>query len=194
MAAGTKSVRDPVHGYIEVEPALLPIVDAPLLQRLRQIRQLGFAYLVYPGANHTRFEHSLGAMHLARRLSSQLELDSCTARTVTAAALLHDVGHGPFGHFFDDHFLNGFKLTHEDLGRQIIVRKLGRVIARIRRSPSGPFADGESLDPAAVAFLIKMPEERDGAMPRWLQLLRQLFSGIYTVDNLDYVQRDAFMT
>ena len=54
MARGAKSVRDPVHGYIEVEPALLPLVDAPLLQRLRQVRQLGFAYLVYPGANHTQ--------------------------------------------------------------------------------------------------------------------------------------------
>jgi HD superfamily phosphohydrolase len=107
---------------------------------------------------------------------------------------LHDVGHGPYGHFFDDHFLDGYGLTHEGMGRLIIIRKLGRVISRIRRSPSGPFATGETLEPAAVAFLIKMPDDRDTAMPRWLQLLRQLFSGIYTVDNLDYVQRDAFMT
>ena len=110
------------------------------------------------------------------------------------AGLLHDVGHGPYGHFFDDHFLDRYTLTHEDMGRLIIIRKLGRMIGRIRRSPSGPFARGESLDPTAVAFLIKMPDERDAAAPRWLQLLRQLFSGTYTVDNLDYVQRDAFMT
>jgi HD superfamily phosphohydrolase len=110
------------------------------------------------------------------------------------AGLLHDVGHGPYGHFFDDHFLDGYGITHEDLGRLIICRKLGRVISRIRRSPSGPFAEGETLDPAQVAFLIRMPGERDDGTPRWLQLLRQLFSGIYTVDNLDYVQRDAFMT
>ncbi|HOV67417.1 MAG TPA: HD domain-containing protein, partial [Methanoregulaceae archaeon] len=75
MGQRSKSVRDPVHGYIEVEPALLPLVDSPLLQRLRLVRQLGFAYLVYPGANHTRFEHSLGAMHLAGRLCRHLEVD-----------------------------------------------------------------------------------------------------------------------
>jgi HD superfamily phosphohydrolase len=90
--------------------------------------------------------------------------------------------------------LSGFGLTHEDLGRLIICRRLGRIITRIRRSPSGPFAKGEQLDPGAIAFLIKMPDAGDERRPRWLQLLRQLFSGTYTVDNLDYVQRDAFMT
>jgi hypothetical protein len=80
------------------------------------------------------------------------------------------------------------------MGCSIIIQKLGRVIAGIRRSPSGFFAKGESLDPGAVAFLIRMPGPHEGKKPRWLELLRQLFSGIYTVDNLDYVQRDAFMT
>ncbi len=60
-----KSIKDPVHGYIEVDTTALTLLDSPLLQRLRYIRQLGFSYLVYPGANHTRFEHSLGTMHLA---------------------------------------------------------------------------------------------------------------------------------
>ncbi|MDD1638705.1 MAG: HD domain-containing protein, partial [Methanomicrobiales archaeon] len=61
-----KFIKDPVHGYVEVPESLLPLLDSPPVQRLRHIRQLGFSYLVYPGANHTRFEHALGAVHLAR--------------------------------------------------------------------------------------------------------------------------------
>ncbi len=86
-------------------------------------------------------------------------------------------------------------MTHEIIGQSIIVEKLGVDISRIKRSPSGVFARGEALNPPQVAYLIKMPEARENTrQPRWLQLLRQLFSGVYTVDNLDYVQRDAYMT
>ncbi|HPK54290.1 MAG TPA: hypothetical protein PK114_07480, partial [Smithellaceae bacterium] len=95
---------------------------------------------------------------------------------------------------FDEHFLSQWGSTHELIGQQIIVKKLGKLIARIGRSPSGAFASREALDPRQVAYLIKLPEIERERQPRWLQLLRQLFSGVYTVDNLDYVQRDAYMT
>jgi hypothetical protein len=181
------------------------LIDSPWLQRLRRIYQLQSARWAYPAAEHTRFQHSLGTMHIAgefgrhlypslKEVCPDVPSRNCVVELLRVAGLLHDAGHGPFGHFLDDHFLDGYGLTHEDLGRLIIVRKLGRIISRIRRSPAGPFAAGETLDPQAVAFLIKMPDGRDETMPRWLQLLRQLFSGTYTVDNLDYVQRDAFMT
>ena len=210
---GMALIADPIYRYASFtvpaadsgEKTEKDLIDSPWLQRLRRIYQLQSARWVYPAAEHTRFQHSLGTMHIAgefgRNLYPSLKevcpdapSPNCVEELLRVAGLLHDVGHGPYGHFFDDHFLDGYGITHEDLGRLIICRKLGRVISRIRRSPSGPFAEGETLDPAQVAFLIRMPEERDDGAPRWLQLLRQLFSGTYTVDNLDYVQRDAFMT
>jgi len=102
---------------------------------------------------------------------------------------------GLTGIFLTIIFLKRWGLTHEVVGQNIIVQKLGADIALVRRSPSGAFARGEIMDARRVAFLIKMPEVRGaGKQPRWLQMLRQLFSGVYTVDNLDYVQRDAYMT
>jgi len=93
-----KIIKDPVHGYIEVAAPALDILDSPALQRLRHIRQLGFSYLVYPGAHHTRFEHSLGTLCLADVMARQLMLSPEERTVVSAAALLHDIGHGPFSH------------------------------------------------------------------------------------------------
>ena len=211
---GMALIADPIYRYASFtvpsaghseEKTEKDLIDSPWVQRLRRIYQLQSARWVYPAAEHTRFQHSLGTMHMAGEFGRHLYPSlkevcpdvpsmNCVAELLRMAGLLHDVGHGHCGHFFDDHFLDGHGLTHEDLGKRIIIRKLGRIIGRIRRSPSGAFSRGEALDPAAVAFLIRMPEESDGGAPRWLQLLRQLFSGIYTVDNLDYVQRDAYMT
>jgi HD superfamily phosphohydrolase len=211
---GKALIADPIYRYTcftvptpedPAEKTEKDLIDSPWLQRLRRIYQLQSARWVFPAAEHSRFQHALGTMHMAGEFGRHLypslrqicpdapSLHYCE-EILRVAGLLHDVGHGPYGHFFDDHFLQLYGLTHEDLGQRIITGKLGPVIRRIRRSPTGSFAADEHLDPRHVAFLIKLPGEGDAAAPPWLSLLRQLFSGIYTVDNRDYVQRDAYMT
>ncbi|RLI75360.1 HD domain-containing protein, partial [Archaeoglobales archaeon] len=106
-----KSIQDAVHGIIKLNEPMLKIVDTPQFQRLRRIRQLGFANLVYPGANHTRFEHSLGVMHITKLLQKRLELDD----EVVIAALIHDVGHTPFSHSSESLLERYAGIRHEDL-------------------------------------------------------------------------------
>lgn len=207
--------HDPIHGYIPFtsadglpvgEVAEEQIIDHPWVQRLRQIHQLQTAWWVFPTAEHTRFQHVIGVMHLASRATAALYdslREACpdvpsrpyVESLLRLAGLLHDVGHGPFGHFFDEHFLAGYGLTHETLGSAIIVDELGELLRGVRRNPHGRLAEDEQLDPRQIAFLITRPRESfGGEAPRWLRFLRSLFSGLYTVDNMDFVLRDAYMT
>jgi len=205
--------HDPIHGYIPfvslVEPGETSeraLLDHPWLQRMRQIHQLQTAWWVYPAAEHTRFQHVVGAMHMASRaidtlypslaetcpnLPSQAYIE-CLTRL---AALLHDVGHGPFGHFFDAHYLHDYGLTHETLGAHIIRHELGDLLGKVRRCPNRLLAKTERIDPDQIAWLIMRPSSGDtAARPRWLAMLRSLFCGLYTVDNMDFVMRDAYMS
>lgn len=211
--------HDPIHGYIPfmsiVEPGETSeraLLDHPWLQRLRQIHQLQTAWWVYPSAEHTRFQHVVGTMHMASRAvealygSLQAVCPETPSRgyvecTMRLAALLHDVGHGPFGHFFDAHFLSdhraadGSRLNHEKLGAHIIEHELGDMLRRLRRCPSNVLTGGEQLDPRQIAWLIQRPGDGERSdQPQWLVMLRSLFCGLYTVDNMDFVLRDAYMS
>jgi len=104
------------------------------------------------------------------------------------------VGHGPFGHFFDTHYLAQFGLNHESLGAEIIRHELGPLLRNVRRSPNAVLQPDETIDPEHIAFLITRPRANDVAAPLWLRMLRSLFSGLYTVDNMDFVLRDAYMS
>jgi HD superfamily phosphohydrolase len=207
--------HDAVHGYIpfcasggiaDGESSERQIIDHPWVQRLRHIHQLQTAWWVFPTAEHTRFQHVLGVMHLASRAVaglyeslSQVCPDvpsrAYVESLIRMAGLLHDVGHGPFGHFFDEYYLRDFGLTHETLGARIICDELGDLLRGIRRNPSGRLEGGEQLDPRQIAWLITRPRGGDDVdQPPWLKLLRALLSGIYTIDNLDFVLRDALMS
>jgi len=111
-----KNIRDPVHGDIGINELELAILDTPEMQRLRGIKQLSFCSLVYPGANHTRFEHSLGCMQVSGRIAKTLDFDEDSTQKARLAALLHDVGHLPFSHSLE----GLFEIPHEEASKNII--------------------------------------------------------------------------
>lgn len=166
-----KIIKDPVHGDVEVGEAALVLLDSPPLQRLRHVRQLGFAHLVYPGANHTRFEHCLGTMHLASLLCRHLGLDRRDADLVTVAALLHDIGHGPFSHVSEAFMVEMMGKGHQEVEGLLHEERTAERIARC------------GLDPEEVAAVINGNHRYAG-----------IIHGDLDVDRMDYLLRDAHYT
>jgi uncharacterized protein len=171
-------IRDPLWDNIRLDRSAVAALDTPTVQRLRYVRQLGHAFLVYPGATHTRFEHALGAYHLTRKALASLEERGELAcvpdedrLAVRLAALLHDIGHYPFSHALEE---AGFP-SHEELG----VAKLDRgELGQRLREIGGPSF------PARVGELIT----KQSPSP-----LQGLISGSLDLDKIDYLSRDAFM-
>jgi HD superfamily phosphohydrolase len=205
---------DPIYRYIRVTkggPGGAPgrsaeqdLIDSSWLQRLRRIHQLQSAWWVFATAEHSRFQHSLGAMHLAGRWArhlysslSQVHADApspgLVEETLRLAGLLHDCGHGPFGHFFDEQYLSRWGIDHEDIGRRLIQEQLAGLLAGVGASPDQDFAPSEELDPTWVAYLISAEEIEGFVAPGWLAALRPLLVGPFSADNMDYVPRDSYI-
>jgi len=165
-----KIIKDPVHGYVEVDDFALALLDSPALQRLRYIKQLGFSYLVYPGANHTRFEHSLGTMFLADVASHRFGLSDDERTLVVAAALLHDIGHGPFSHASEPLMVEFLHCTHDDID-DVVDEKAGDLLR------------ASAIDPDELCAVVR------GKHP-----LSGIIHGDLDVDRMDYLLRDAYYT
>ena len=127
-------ITDHIHDFIRLNKTEHEIIDTPVFQRLRRIKQLSGAHLTYPGAQHTRFEHSLGVLHIASMAASSLNskglMSTDNIENISLAALLHDIGHGPFSHLFEE-VLQRKKQSHEEIGKQIILKsEIGDIISK----------------------------------------------------------------
>jgi len=175
-------IKDPVHGYVYITEAEKEIIDSYPVQRLHRLRQLAGAEFVYPGANHTRFEHSVGVMYLAGLLSENPNLSQHLSKdevqTIRIAALLHDVGHGPFSHIFE-HLLTKFlKKTHEDMTMWVI-----------QKSELSDIIKGLGYDPDMIGKLAVGSLHKHGKA-----FIDQIIRSAVDVDKLDFVVRDTYHT
>src|SRR2546425_67143 len=205
---------DPIYRYLRITkggPGGVPgdtseqdLIDAAWLQRLRRIHQLESAWWVLATAEHSRFQHALGAMHLAGEWTRHLYPTLASAHrgtpsialveeTMRMAGLLHDVGHGPFGHFFDENYLDRWDIDHEDIGRALVGGPLAELIGSLEASPTADFASGERIDPRWVQYLISPDDLAGFKAPTWLAALKPAMVGPFSADNLDYVPRDAYI-
>ncbi|MEK6954642.1 MAG: HD domain-containing protein [Candidatus Micrarchaeota archaeon] len=165
-----KTIRDAIHENIELSDAEIAVIDAPQMQRLRYVKQLSLAYLVYPSAHHTRFEHSLGTLHLTKMLSERLFSDPTDRQLLCLSALLHDVGHSAFSHLPEPIIFEITGKNHEKIGEEKI-------------------ASGE----------IAKALEKNGISPKELlkshrSAKEKIISSELGTDRMDYLLRDAYFT
>jgi len=175
-------IKDPVHGYVYITEAEKQIIDSFPVQRLRRLRQLAGAEYVYPGANHTRFEHCVGVMHLAGLMAENPYLSKHFSeeeyQLIRIAALLHDVGHGPFSHIFEHLLVKFLNKTHEDINVWIVQKsELKDIIKKI----------GFNVDEVAKLSVGRLHKPKRAFMD-------QIIRSAVDVDKLDFVVRDTYHT
>ncbi|MDH3191647.1 MAG: HD domain-containing protein [Nitrosopumilus sp.] len=171
-------IIDPIHDFIRVYNHELQLIDNPIFQRLRRIRQLSGAHLTYPAAQHTRFEHSLGVMHISGQAGYALNekgiLKHDDIEILRLAGLLHDIGHGPFSHLFEE-IIQKKKMSHEDFGKAIILK-----------SEIGDNLTKNGYDKKLVAKIAFGDSK--------FQYMNEIVSGALSADMMDYLLRDGYFT
>lgn len=173
-------IRDPVHGYIRITREERAVIDSLFMQRLRRIHQLAGAYMVYPGGVHTRFEHSLGAMHVAglaaESIVDKVGLTKNQIQEIRLAALLHDVGHGPYSHLFEEVLTEKTGLTHEDMSQRIVLE------TDIREILEKNGISSKKVSQLCVGRLKDAP------------FMDEMIAGSLSADIMDYLLRDSYFT
>lgn len=181
MLKPVAEIRDPVHGYVKITEVERGVIDSPFVQRLRRIHQLAGAYLVYPGAVHTRFDHVVGSMDvaglIAQSVSKTTEIGDDEMQQIRLAALLHDVGHGPFSHMYEEVLAEKTNLTHEDISQRIILRTSIRDILEKHGFSSKKMSD----------FCVG----KQASKPAYMN---EIIAGGLSADIMDYLLRDSYFT
>lgn len=175
-----KSIRDPLYGFIDLSEIEIKVIDSAVFRRLQNIKQLSHAYVVYPTAIHTRFEHALGATHLADRISIQLGFNDEIREVVRLSALLHDIGHGPFSHLFEEilSIVNHEKISHD---------KISTIL--IKTDPELNEILGDKVD--KIIQLLDHQQVNSWSLSD-STLATDIISGALDVDKMDYLRRDSY--
>jgi len=186
-----KIIRDPIHGDIKLKGLFLDLIEAPEIQRLYNIKQLGLAHLVFPGAHHTRLEHSLGTYYISYKVSDILDLDKNEKELITCAAFLHDIGHGPFSHTLEYILRDTLNIDHIDLTEKLIFGE-NSIFDEKEKEIIGPTSVFDilakySIEPKEIVDIIRGKINKKG-------YLSQLLNSSIDVDQLDYLIRDAYYT
>ena len=179
MAKKYLEIVDPIHDFVRIYEPEIMVIDSPIFQRLRRIRQLAGAHLVYPSAQHSRFEHSLGVSHLAGNAGEVLKdkgiLNADDIANLRLAGLLHDIGHGPFSHLFEEVLQKKKKISHEEIGKRLILET----------------EIGDSLSKSGFnkKFLAQLALGKSKH-----QFMNEIISGGLSADMMDYLPRDGYFT
>ena len=205
----SKVIQDPVQGTIEIEGVFLEVLDRPEMQRLRSVRQLGLGCLVFPGANHTRFEHCLGTYHLAGRMAAAIGLGEEDSRAVRMAGLLHDVCHPPFSHALEAAMEDATGMGHMDMARALVFGEVPYYREEDSDLHGGlctiaELLEADGISPEGVCGLIASPESTGAeALDRFWNkheyfpskdYAHQIIHGPVDADQMDYLMRDAHNT